>query len=411
MKHNRIHPSEGKIIFFLTFIHFIHLVDFVVIMPLGPTLMEKLNIGPAAFASLVSAYNFAGALTGLIISLFADKFEKKRLLTIALIGLGFGTITCGLSSSGSHLIIARSITGFFGGFLNPLIFALVAEWVPEKRRGRAMGWVMSGFSLASVFGVPLGLLINDYFGFEWTFYTVSFFIFMTAFGCYYYLPDSSTPSKELRARELFEVLGDSFRNTTYLKVFLYTFIISGTMFLLIPMLAPYAVKNMGIKATELKYMYLVGGILTVFTARFFGLITDYYGGKKTYMIICLLSTLPIYLYTHSGVVAFYQYIIIGSVFMSLVSGRMIPAMTLTSMIPSSSRRGQFMGILNSVRAASTALGSLIVGLVVVEGLDGRLQSFDLIGKVAIVVSMISILLTYIIFPKERKTLAVQEDKN
>ena len=72
--------SQSLIIFLLTFIHFIHLVDFVVIMPLGPTLMDVLKIGPAAFASLVSAYNFAGAGTGLIISLFADKFEKKDCL-------------------------------------------------------------------------------------------------------------------------------------------------------------------------------------------------------------------------------------------------------------------------------------------------------------------------------------------
>ena len=121
--------SEFSIIFLLTFIHFIHLVDFVVIMPLGPTLMDVLNISPATFASLVSSYNFAGAFTGLIISLFADKFEKKILLSGALIGVSFGTIFCGLSNDGNQLFFARAVTGFFGGVLNPLVFALVAEWI------------------------------------------------------------------------------------------------------------------------------------------------------------------------------------------------------------------------------------------------------------------------------------------
>ena len=285
-------------------------------------------IGPAAFASLVSAYNFAGAGTGLIISLFADKFEKKGLLTMALIGLGVGTGLCGFASNGAELVIARSATGFFGGFLNPLVFALVAEWIPEKERGRAMGWVMSGFSLASVIGVPIGLIINDHFGYQWTFYSISILILLSSVACYQLLPLSSIPSKELRLKELFVVLGGSFKNVKYLQVFLYTFVISGTMFLLIPMLAPFAVKNMGMATTDLKYMYLIGGVLTVMTARLFGVLTDRFGGQQVYMMICLLSTVPIYFYTHSGVVPFYHYIIIGSVFMSLISGRMIPAMTL-----------------------------------------------------------------------------------
>jgi len=394
--------SEFQIIFLLTFIHFIHLVDFVVIMPLGPTLMNSLNISPATFASLVSAYNFAGAITGLVISLFADKFEKKTLLSSALVGVAFGTIFCGLASTGSQLIFARATTGFFGGVLNPLVFALVAEWIPYQRRGKAMAWIMSGFSLASVIGVPLGLVINDYFGHRMTFYFIGVAIFFSSILCFFGLPKASIPSKEMTTKQLVKILGSSFSNKKYLQVFIYTFFISGVMFLLIPMLAPFAVKNMGMKTTDLKFMYLVGGVLTVMTARLFGVLTDRIGGRHVYAIICSLSVIPIYFYTHSGLVPFYQYIIIGSVFMSLISGRMIPAMTLTSHIPSNHQRGQFMGILNSVRASATALGSLIVGLVVVEDANGKLINFDKIGKTAIAVSLISIIFTYLIFPKNVK---------
>ena len=104
--------------------------------------MNVLKISPATFASLVSSYNFAGAFTGLIVSLFADKFEKKILLSGALIGVSFGTIFCGLSNDGNQLFFARAVTGFFGGVLNPLVFALVAEWIPYQRRGKAVAWVI-----------------------------------------------------------------------------------------------------------------------------------------------------------------------------------------------------------------------------------------------------------------------------
>ena len=394
--------SELSIIFLLTFIHFIHLVDFVVIMPLGPTLMDDLSITPGEFASLVSAYNFAGAITGLIISIFADKFEKKSLLSLSLIGLSFGTVLCGVVTDAKLLIFARIVAGLFGGALNPIIFALVAEWIPFNRRGKAMAWVMSGFSLASVIGVPIGLVISDSYGYRMTFYALSMAIFLSSIACFFLLPRASIPSKEMSLKQLTRALGRSFSNKYYVQVFIYTFIISGTMFLLIPMLAPYAVKNMDIKTTDLKYMYLFGGILTVITARIFGIFTDRFGAIKTYAIICFASVFPIYFYTHSGPVQFYQYILIGAVFMSLISGRMIPAMTLASEVPSKRQRGQFMGILNSVRTCATAIGSLIVGFIVVEDASGKLINFDHIGKTAIVVSLVSIVFTFLIFSNDSK---------
>ena len=88
--------------------------------------------------------------------------------------------------------------------------------------------------------------------------------------------------------------------------------------------------------------------------------------------------------------------------MSLISGRMIPAMTLASEVPSKRQRGQFMGILNSVRTCATAIGSLIVGFIVVEDASGKLINFDHIGKTAIVVSLVSIVFTFLIFSNDSK---------
>ena len=156
--------------------------------------MQVLGISPTTFASLVSAYNFAGAFTGLIISLFADKFEKKILLSGALIGVSFGTIFCGLSNDGNQLFL-QGLLLVFGGVLNPLVFALVAEWIPYKRRGKAVAWVMSGFSLASVIGVPLGLVINDYSP-PHDFYFIGVAIFFSSIACYFGLPKASIPQKK-----------------------------------------------------------------------------------------------------------------------------------------------------------------------------------------------------------------------
>jgi len=55
------------------------------------------------------------------------------------------------------MVAARILAGMFGGPATSLALAIVSDVVPPERRGRAMGLVMSAFSLASVLGVPAGL--------------------------------------------------------------------------------------------------------------------------------------------------------------------------------------------------------------------------------------------------------------
>ena len=249
----------------------------------------------------------------------------------------------GLSSSGKELFISRLLTGLFGGMLNPLVFALVADLVPFERRGKAMGWIMSGFSLASVFGVPLGLWLNDEFGLRAPFIVIGVISIFVAILCRLYIPTVNKSPQTLNLKNLLFEMGEFFKNRRYQQSFIIIFILSGSMFLLIPLLSPFAVSNMGILQEELKFMYLVGGVFTIFTARLFGVMTDKFGAKKVFYGICLLSFFPIVLFTTSGKISFYTYIIIGSFFMSFVSGRMIPAMTFVSNVPTSDDRNRFMG--------------------------------------------------------------------
>ncbi len=58
--------KERLYVFLLAAIQFTHIVDFVVMMPLGPTLMRVMNVSPIQFASLVSSYNFSAAIAGVL---------------------------------------------------------------------------------------------------------------------------------------------------------------------------------------------------------------------------------------------------------------------------------------------------------------------------------------------------------
>ena len=118
--------------------------------------MNLFDLSPAKFSALVSVYNIASGIVGIVFSFYSNLFQKKYALIFSLSRLGLCTVMTGLSSSGEELFISRLFTGLFGGMLNPLVFALVADLVPFQRRGKAMGWIMSGFSL-ECFWCPIGV--------------------------------------------------------------------------------------------------------------------------------------------------------------------------------------------------------------------------------------------------------------
>ncbi|MEC7277823.1 MAG: MFS transporter [Bdellovibrionota bacterium] len=396
---------EIHYILILALIQFAHMVDFVVLMPLGPTLMESLQISPVQFGSLVSSYNFTAAFFGLCFGAFADGFDRKVLMLFALSGFIVGTFCCALAPNFELLLASRMFTGAFGGMMNGLIFAVISDLIPFERRGKAMGIVMSSFSVASVIGVPIGLAISDASNWHFTFVFIGVFSLLIFAAAQLVFPNI-TDHMDRPKVAFFKRVKGLFKNKLYLISFGFIFMVSGSMFLLIPFLSPFAVKNMGMGPDKLKYMYLVGGLFTVVTARIVGVSTDRVGALRLFSLIVFVSFIPVILYTHSGETTFLIYLIYGTFFMTMVSGRMIPCMTLISEVPSSEDRGFFMSVLHSIRACGSATMTFLAGFIIHEGTQGELMGFDRAGYLSIVMGLATVVMATIIAYKLKKSKAV-----
>ena len=383
---------ESLYVRLLAAIQFSHIVDFVVLMPLGPTLMEVLGISPVQFASLVSSYNFSAGVAGFLFATVADKFDRKTMLMSCLGGFVVGTIMCGLAPNFHYLLAARILTGIFGGILNALVFTIATDLVPPKRRGNAMGLIMASFSIASVLGVPIGLTIADTLSWHYTFFFIAFFTLFIYVAAYFIFP--KMPAREITESplETLQRFGELLTKGRYFSSYLLIFIVAMSMFMLIPFLSPYAVKNIGIAATDLKYMYLIGGAFTIVSARLIGQFTDKMGALKLYIILALVSILPVYAYTHTGRLSFTLYMILSTIFMMIISGRMIPCMTLISMVPSENERGSFMSLTNSIRSVGSASATFLAGLMISEGAGGELIGFGNVGLLSIALMIMTIVI-------------------
>src|SRR5688500_2448470 len=148
---------ERKIILLLAAVNFVNVLDFMIVMPMGPDFAAALGIPLSRLGIIGGAYTAAAAVAGLVGATFLDRFDRRRALAVSLLGLVIGTLLAAAAQGFVTLVLARVVAGAFGGPATALSLSILSDVVPAERRGKAMGAVMGAFAAASVLGVPAGL--------------------------------------------------------------------------------------------------------------------------------------------------------------------------------------------------------------------------------------------------------------
>src|SRR6185503_7868853 len=117
----------------LAFLQFAVILDFMLMSPLGALIMPSLSITPAQFGSVVSAYAFAAGVSGLLTAVFADRFDRKKLLLFFYAGFIAGTLWCGLAKSFESLLLARIANALFAPPIIVSRLDLIPTTVAERQ--------------------------------------------------------------------------------------------------------------------------------------------------------------------------------------------------------------------------------------------------------------------------------------
>ena len=162
--HHALSPGrERATLLTLGAVQFTHILDFMIIMPLGAQLMRVFNMSPAQFIYLVACYGIAAAISGFAGGFVLDRFDRKRSLVVLYTGFGIATLACALAPTHGALMFARLAAGAFGGLAGSMVTAMVGDVIPPTRRGRAMSIVMAAFPLVPLFEQQgLGVAILSY---------------------------------------------------------------------------------------------------------------------------------------------------------------------------------------------------------------------------------------------------------
>ena len=371
-------------------IQFSHVLDFMIMMPLGPILMREFGIGTHEFGLLVASYSFSAAFSGLLATTFIDRFERKRLLLVIFGLFGLATLACGLSPSYSTLLVARGLAGAFGGVLGALVQTMVGDVIPFARRAKASGTVSAAFSFSTVAGVPLSLWLANHFQWRAPFIFIALIAAIFMFVSFKILPEIrhhlSNEKRDHPFQSLFAVL----RDANHLRALLFSALIIFSGFTVIPYITVYAVGNVGIAQQDIPWIYLVGGAATLFTARRIGHWADQFGKLEIYRLVALAATIPLLAVTHLGAAPLWLWLICTTAFFILVSGRFIPAMAIITSAAQPKLRGTFMSLNGTVQSLSMGLATTLAGFIIHQENSGQIVGYPAVGYIAVAANLLAV---------------------
>lgn len=395
--------QEKILLFVLACIQFCHILDFLIMMPLGPRLTRAYNLDPHQFALLVSAYTFSAGISGFLASFFVDKFDRKKSLLFFLSGFIIGTFTCGLSNHYETLLLFRALTGIFGGVLGSLVMSIVSDTIPFERRGTAIGVVMGAFSVASVFGVPFSLFLTNSFDWHSPFLFLGVLTVLLWVLGYKKIPNMNSHLKGPHQNESkFHAIQHILNSPQQLLSLAMMFFLIIGHFSIIPYLSQSFVSNAGLLESQLPLIYLTGGICSFFASPFVGRLSDKIGKKKVFSISVFISCLPILIITQLKTHPVWLLLLISCSFFIMMSGRIVPAMAIMTGTATPKYRGSFMSITSSVQQIASATASYLAGIIVTRNALGQLEHFEDVGYIAIIMSLLSIIISTQVKPIEHE---------
>jgi len=406
-----MNSKERIILLLLAALNFTHIMDFMIMMPLGNYLMPYFKISSQQFSFLVAAYTFSAGASGFLAAFFVDRFDRKRVLLFGYIGFLLGTVCCALAPTYVILLLSRIVAGLFGGLIGAQVLSIVADLVPYERRGTAMGMIMAAFSVASVFGVPFGLYIANHFNWH------APFIFVAALGTILvplimrYMPRMNAHLQHkdnARIHPLALVKGIVTDSNQLLALGLSACLMMGH-FMIIPFLNPFMEFNMGYSKTQTPMVYMVGGALTLFTSPLMGKLADRIGKHRLFVILVILAVAPIALITNLPKIPFYLVLTITGFWFIVSSGRTIPAQAMISNVVPPERRGSFMSFNSSVQQIFVGFASVIAGWIVVKTPENKVLHYEVTGYLSIGIILLSTVLATMLNTKQLKNNTVLKE--
>jgi predicted MFS family arabinose efflux permease len=394
--------KELILLFILALVQFTNIVDFMIVMPLGPVLKKLWGIDSTQFSRIVSVFSIGAFISAMACLAFVDRFDRKKVLMIVYAGFTIGTFLCGLSQNYHQLLAARFLTGLFGGIGGSVILSMVGDYVAPERRGQAMGILMTGFALASVLGVPGGLWLAGHYQWHTPFIVLATLCTVVFVAAILMVPSFTGHLKNgIVKRTAYQIILNVFSNVNMRWALLLSSLLMMSHFSIIPFLTDFATYNLGVNyKTDVPLVYIIGGILTVICSPQIGRLSDKYGRLLIFSILSFLSFIPLLALPNLATNNLWIVLPVFSTLFVFSGSRMVVGSAQVTSTATMQERGSFLIINSSIQQLSTGIIAAVGGLVVSNDEARRVLHYPILGIIGVVFAILALLVF-----KKIKTIA------
>lgn len=269
-----------------------------VIVGLLSEVATSLNIAISTAGTLVSAFAITFALTTPILTAICSRFAKYPLMLALIAVFIAGNVLSALSGSYAWLLVSRMITAIVTGVLIALAMTVASDSVPAEKRGGVISIIFSGFTIASVIGVPLGTFIGQWGGWHMAFW------FTALLGSGSLIASSATIPKGLRGSR--SSLSKQIRlltNSRIVIAFSIPALSIGATYTVYTYLTPLLQDVLSVPGRYISVVFLIYGVVSVFSTLIGGKIAARNGVQKLRYVFLFQAAILSSLYVSSNSVA------------------------------------------------------------------------------------------------------------
>ncbi len=338
-----------------------------IMAPILPRIHDELGVSSALSGTLVSGYAIALSVFALVTGPISDRVGRRAVLLWGSGAMALALLLHVFAVDFASLLGARVLAGIAGGVLTGSAVSFVGDYFPYDRRGWANGWIMSGFALGQVVGVPFGTVLASRHGFA-----SAFILFAAVMAVAFVLVLLVVPQPRVERSDRPLTLASGLAEYAALlsmRPARGAALVYATMFFAVSNFVVYlpswAESELGVDATGIATMFTVGGIASVLFGPRAGKLSDRVGRRPLILVSCLGGALQFAittLFVDGAVSASIMFFVA----MTLLALRLSPLQALLTALVPDARRGAFMSLVVAVGQIGGGLGAAVAGVLYTE---------------------------------------------
>jgi DHA1 family tetracycline resistance protein-like MFS transporter len=350
---------------------FIDLVGFGIVIPVLPYYAEGtvFNATPRTVGLLFASYSIMQLIFSPILGGLSDKYGRRPVLFLSIIGTGIGFLVLGFATTLFMLFVGRILDGITGGNISTAQ-AYIADITTEENRAKGMGLIGAAFGLGFILGPAIGGIMSQW-GIHVPFLFAAGLCFANAVLLYFTLPETVTPNHPAKNRagrgRNFKTLLNSLRQPRLSFVLIIYFLFVVAFSIMTTAFSLYTMFRFGYDAQHTGYLFAyVGLIAVIIQGGLIGRLVKRFGELPLVIFGALCFAISLFAVPFVGPAAGgLAALLVGGGVFSMGNSLATPALTsLASKSVGAAEQGSVLGVTQSVASLARAVGPFLAAILI-----------------------------------------------